>query len=199
MPELQRANDAQLKEPTQANPPGRFLRAVFVASDLRWGGAGWYRDKKQWEEAKVHLLKELHLRLHEGSEIQKLQLCTEEDLKGVPPETIACTTMELELEEKVVGFRMNAVQSQGGSTVYFNVQVVLESKDGVRAEPLSREQLVSGHPDFPGRQFSLESKGSPKLEIGSLRSIRGGNRDHLLGPVYQAWTGVEGATGKGVF
>ena len=195
MSELQRANDAQLKESTQPNQPVRFLRAVFVASDLRRGGKGEYQDQKKWEEAKVHMLKELHLRLHEDSEVQKLQLCTEEDLKGVPPETIVCTTMELERGEKVIGFRMNAVQSQGGSNVYFNVHVVLESNDGVRAEPLSREQL-SRHPEFPGRQFSLESKGSPKLEIGALRSIRGQHRDHLLRPIFQSWHGVEGATGK---
>ena len=196
MSELQRANDARLKESTQPTEQGRFLRAEFVASDLRRGGDGEYEDQKKWEEAKVHMLKELHLRLHEGSEVQKLQLCTDEDLKGVPPETIVCTTMKLERDEKVIGFRMSAVQSQAGSTVYFNVHVVLESKDGVRAEPLSREQLRSGQPDYPGRQLSLESKGSPKLEICELRSIRGQHRDHVLGPVYQSWHGIEGATGK---
>ena len=195
MSELQRANDAQLKESTQPTEQGRFLRAEFVASHLLRGGGGYYLQKL-WEDSKVHLLKELHLRLHEGSEVQKLQLCTEEDLKGVPPERIACATMKLERGEKVVGFRMNAVQSQAGSTVYFNVQVVLESEDGVRAEPLSREQLHSKHPDFPGRQLSLESNGSPKLEICALRSMRGQHRDHLVGLIFQSWHGVESATGQ---
>ena len=197
MSELQRANDAQFNNAMQTNELGRFLRAELVTSNLRHGGGEFYPDET-WEEAKVHMLKELHLQLHEGSEVQKLRLCTEAELKGVQPETISFVTMELEQGEQVIGFRMNVVQTQAGSNVYFGVQVVLQSKDGVRAEPLSREQLLAP-PAFPGRQCFLASKGYPKAEIPALRFIRGQHRDHLLGPVYQTWRSwhdIECATGQ---
>ena len=199
MSELQRANDAQLNDLMQRNEPGRFLRAELVAWNLFRRRGGRYHDKRAWEMGKVHMLKELHLRLHEGSEVQKLRLCIDDDLKGVRTETISFTTIKLEQGEKVIGFRMNVLQSQSGSNVYFGVQVVLRSEDGVRAEPLSREQLPARHPEYPGRQCSLESKGNPKTEMSALRFIRGQHRDHLLGPVYHTWRSwhdIEGATGQ---
>eukprot|EP00913_Durusdinium_trenchii_P004343 g4026.t1 len=80
--------------------PGRYIRAVFVASNVRQGKHGQYKTEKDWEEAKVHLLLGLDLRLVENSEAQKLKLSTLRDFQDVPDELIACSILTLESDEK---------------------------------------------------------------------------------------------------
>ena len=104
MPQLQRANvAAQLPEATRLDVPGCFIRAVFVASELRRNGEVYYRSEADWERAKVHLLLELDLRLEDTSNVQKLNLCTVQDLEGVPQDLIFTSTLRLQNDETVVG------------------------------------------------------------------------------------------------
>eukprot|EP00913_Durusdinium_trenchii_P006487 g6098.t1 len=98
---MQRANAAtQLPEAVRPDFSGRYIRAIFVASNVRQGGHGFYSTESEWEKAKVHLLLELDLRLVENSEVQKLKLCTAQDLEGVPTEMIVESMLRLESDEK---------------------------------------------------------------------------------------------------
>ena len=193
---MQRANAAtQLPEAVRPDFSGRYIRAIFVASNVRQGGHGFYSTESEWEKAKVHLLLELDLRLVENSEVQKLKLCTAQDLEGVPTEMIVESMLRLESDEKVVGFTMNEVQSPQGGISYYFVRVMVKNEEGIRSEPLSREMFPLVH-SFPGHEVLLQSKAKPAAEVRALRAFRGHERDHLTGLVYQGWNSPECATGQ---
>ena len=197
MPPLLRANAApQMPEAARPDVPGRFIRAVFVTSKLRQHGELSYSSQAEWEQAKVHLLLELDLRLAEASDVQTLKLCTLQDLEGVPQELITTSTLGLATDDVVLGFRLHELQSlEQGSSIYFNVQVLLQSEAGLRAEPLSRELFQPRFP-FPGREITWQSVQQPLAEVVALRAFRGCERHHCTGLVYRAGSSIETATGQ---
>ena len=183
--------------PESARPdvPGRFIRAVFVASKLR-SEEGMYYDGDEWEQAKVHLLLELDLRLQDAAHVQKLKLCVVKDLEGVPQDMISVSTLHLKSDEMVIGLRLNEVPSQEqGSSLYYNVQVLLKSGTDVWAEPLSRELFHLRFP-FPGREITWQSVQAPRAEVVALRAFRGCERHHVTGLLYRSGCSIETATGK---
>ncbi|CAK9012066.1 unnamed protein product [Durusdinium trenchii] len=173
---------------------GRFIRATFVSSNIRTGGRGHYETQKHWEDAKVHLLLELDLCL--GDQVQRLRLATDEDSKGVSKEMKVYETLQLGSGEKVLGFQMHEVKSQhNGGTLYFNVQAILQSKDCVWLEPLSREVFPMSYP-FPGQPNSLRGLASDQTEVTSLRAFHGRQRHHITGLKYKFEMNIECATGQ---
>ena len=179
--------------------PGRFIRAVFLASKLRqaarkgaYDEASFsYQDGEEWEQAKVHMLLELDLRLQDASDVQKLKLCTARDLEGVPQDLITTSILRLESDETVLGFKLH----EQGNGMYFNVQVLLQTASGLRAEPLSQELFYLKYP-FPGREIAWQSAQQPPAEVAALWAFRGTERHHVLGLTYAAGGSIERATGK---
>ncbi|CAE7464219.1 unnamed protein product [Symbiodinium natans] len=185
----------ELPQAERPDLPGRFIRTVFVASNVRQGGRGTYESAKQWDLAKVHLLLEIDLRLVEDAEVQRLRLCTPEDAESIPREMIECSTLKLEDKERVVGFKWNEVQCRAtGSTVYFNVRVLLKEEGDDWPEPLSRELFPKEY-DFPGHEVTMQCR-TFAAEVRAFNAFRGRQRHHITGLTFQSWSSVECATGR---
>ena len=174
--------------------PGRFIRATFVASNLRHGGTGYYSEN-EWSDAKVSLLLRIDLRLSDGAEIESLTLFTADDVPGFTSELPTCTTiLPIELDESVVGFRMHELKTATRNSVYFHAHVLLSAGDGLRLEPLSRELFKYPYA-FPGRELRLQSSGQP-VEVARLRAFAGVRRHHVMGLEFARSSSLEAATGQ---
>jgi len=129
--------------------------------------------------------------------------CGDQTLRLVTPKRVegleTCVfSLCLEEEEKVVGLAYNEVKDDEGSLYFHACLLIQRIHDGgrveSRSEPLSRHLLWPerevGRPSYvPKAVRFLDEPSKAALAVKKLRSLKGQERDHIMGAMYESLNG----------